>query len=74
MKKILSLITIVILLTGCHESVMQKGVVRKVEAEKRFGYKYEVTVDNIQQAGIGRSSYILWTDHNYRVGDTITIK
>ena len=74
MKKILSLITIVILLTGCHESVMQKGVVRKVEAEKRFGYKYEVTVDNIQQAGIGRSSYILWTDYNYRVGDTITIK
>ena len=74
MKKILSLIIVIVLLTGCHESVMQKGVVRKVEAEKQYGYKYEVTVDNIQQAGIGGSSYILWTDHNYRVGDTITIK
>ena len=74
MKKLLSLITVFVLLTGCQESVMQKGVVRKVEAEKRYGYKYEVTVDNIQQAGIGGSSYILWTDHNYRVGDTIIIK
>ena len=74
MKKILSLITVFVLLTGCQESVMQKGVVRKVEAEKRYGYKYTVTVDNIQQAGIGGSCYILHTDYNYRVGDTITIK
>lgn len=74
MKKLCVIIAAIALLTGCHESVMQKGVVRKVEAEKRYGYKYEVTVDNIQQAGIGGSSYILWTDHNYRVGDTIIIK
>ena len=74
MKKLCIIIAAIALLTSCQEPVMQKGVVRKVEAEKRYGYKYEVTVDNIQQAGIGGNSYILWTDHNYRVGDTITIK
>lgn len=74
MKKIMILITAVSLISGCQESVMQKGVVRKVEAEKRYGYMYRVIVDNIQQAGIGGSSYELWTDYNYRVGDTITIK
>ena len=73
MKK-LCVIAAIALLTGCQESVMQKGVVRRVEADKSFGYKYTVTVDNIQQAGIGGSCYILHTDYNYRVGDTITIK
>lgn len=73
MKKILYVL-IVALLSGCLEEVMQKGVVMKVESDKSFGYKYTVTVYNIQKAGIGGSRYILHTDYNYRVGDTITIK
>ena len=76
MKKLIILITAV-LLAGCEydtQMTMQEGVVQKVAIAKEHGYKYRVEVKNINASGIGYTGYTLWTDYNYRVGDTIVIK
>lgn len=78
MKKFLIIITVLFVLIGCesekYSRTMQKGVVLSVAMSNEHGYKYYVEVKNINQAGVSYSKYILLTDYNYHVGDTITIK
>ncbi len=75
MKKILALFALCILLTACGKSLaFQFGVVTKSETNDTYGYKYRVEVNNVSKKGIHRGSYVLLTNENYRVGDTITIK
>ena len=47
MKKLLTLIALIVLLTACEkETVFQKGIVIKTEANDTYGYKYRVSVIN----------------------------
>ena len=75
MKKLLALVVLIVLLTACEkETVFQKGIVIKTEANDTYGYKYRVEVINVTPKGFKSSCYKLLTNENYRVGDTITIK
>lgn len=76
MKKLLILFTVMVLLTGCEGDGMafQIGVVVKSETNDTNGYKYRVKVRNIAKKGICTGHYVLLTDENYRVGDTIIIR
>ena len=75
MKKLLALIALIVLLTACEkETVFQKGIVVKTEANDTYGYKYRVEVINVTPKGFKPSRYKLLTNENYRVGDTIKIK
>ena len=75
MKKLLALVALIVLLTACEkETVFQKGIVIKTEANDTYGYKYRVEVLNVALKGFKPSWYKLLTNENYRVGDTITIK
>ena len=75
MKKLLTLIALIVLLTACEkETVFQKGIVFKSETNSTYGYKYRVSVINFTHKGVKPSWYKLLTNENYRVGDTITIK
>jgi hypothetical protein len=76
MKKILALFALCVLLTACGKSlVFQSGVVTKSENNDTYGYKYRVEVENIaKKGGMHYGSYVLLTNENYRVGDTIRIK
>lgn len=75
MKKLLTLIALIVLLTACEEeTVFQTGIVIKTEMNISYGYKYRVEVKNVAHKGIQPSWYTLLTNENYRVGDTITIK
>ena len=75
MKKLLALVALIVLLTACEkETICQKGIVVKTEANDTYGYKYRVSVINFTHKGVTPSWYKLLTNENYRVGDTITIK
>ena len=75
MKKLLTLIALIVLLTACEkETIFQKGIVVKTEANDTYGYKYRVSVINFTHKGVTPSWYKLLTNENYRVGATITIK
>ena len=75
MKKLLTLVALIVLLTACEkETVFQKGIVIKTEANDTYGYKYRVEVINVTPKGFKPSWYKLLTNENYRVGDTIIIK
>ena len=77
MKKLLTLIALIVLLTACEEeTVFQTGIVIKTEANSNdtYRYKYCVEVLNVTPKGFRPSWYKLLTNENYRVGDTITIK
>lgn len=75
MKKLLTLIALIVLLTACEkETIFQKGIVVKSETNNTYGYKYRVEVLNIGYKGITPSWYTLLTNENYRIGDSITIK
>lgn len=77
MKKLLFvLFTMAVLFVSCEPDriTMQKGVVVKSEVNESYGYKYCVKVNNISKKGLCTGYYILYTDENYRVGDTIKIK
>lgn len=76
MKKLLfMLFAMAILFVGCQDTtVFQNGIVVKSEFDNTYGYKYRVSVKNIPNKGTNSSHYVLLTDKNYRVGDTIKIK
>lgn len=74
MKMILALFALCVLFVGCDPMTFQIGVVTKSKTNDTHGYKYRVEVDNVSKKGIHRGSYVLLTNENYRVGDTITIK
>ena len=75
MKKLVTLIALIVLLTACEkETVFQKGIVVKTEANDTYGYKYRVSVINFTHKGVTPSWYKLLTNENYRIGDSITIK
>ena len=75
LKKLLALVALIVLFTACEkETVFQKGIVIKTEANDTYGYKYRVEVINFTHKGVKPSWYKLLTNENYRVGDTITIK
>ena len=75
MKKLLALAALIVLLAACEkETIFQKGIVVKTEANDTYGYKYRVSVINFTHKGVTPSWYKLLTNENYRVGDTITIK
>lgn len=77
MKKLLFvLFAMAVLFISCEPDrmAMQKGVVVKSEVNESYGYKYCVRVRNISKKGLYIGYYILYTDENYRVGDTIKIK
>ena len=74
MKKLLVLFTGLLLFASCTEITMQNGVVVKVETTDAYGYKYRVEVKSIVKKGLDPGKYVLLTDKNYRVGDTLCIK
>lgn len=78
MKKLLVLFTGLLLFASCtfHEDeiAMQNGVVVKVETNDAYGYKFRVEVKNIAKKGLSPEKYVLLTDKNYLVGDTLCIK
>ena len=76
MKKLLVLFTGLLLFASCTEVeiAMQNGVVVKVETNDAYGYKYRVEVKSIVKKGLYPGKYVLLTDKNYRVGDTLCIK
>ena len=78
MKKLLVLFTCLLLFVSCtfHEMEIttQNGVVDKVETNDSYGYKFRVEVKCIVKKGVTHEKYVLLTDKNYRVGDTLCIK
>ena len=74
MKKLLVLFTGLLLFASCTEIAMQNGVVVKVETTDTYGYKYRVEVKSIAKEGTYLGKYVLLTDNNYLVGDTLCIK
>jgi hypothetical protein len=76
MKKLMLFATVIILFASCEEptTALQYGVVEKNELCDSYGYKYKVTVKNIAKQGINNNHYILLTNENYHIGDTIKIK
>ena len=74
MKKLSVLFTGLLLFASCTKITMQNGVVVKVETYNEYGYKYRVEVKSIANEGIYFGKYVLLTDKNYRVGDTLCIK
>ena len=76
MKKLMLFIS-GLLLVSCNysdEVAMQDRVVNKVETNDTHGYKYRVEVKHVARKGIATGKYVLLTDENYKVGDTIRIK
>lgn len=76
MKKLILFIS-GLLLVSCNcgdEVAMQDGIVNKVETNDTHGYKYRVEVKHVAKKGIATGKYVLLTDKNYRVGDTLCIK
>ena len=74
MKKLLVIFTGLLLFASCTEITMQNGVIVKVETTNTYGYKYRVEVKSIVKKGLDPGKYVLLTDKNYRVGDTLCIK
>ena len=78
MKKLFVLFTGLLLFASCTfhevEIAMQNGVVVKVETNDAYGYKYRVEVKCIVKKGLDPGKYVLLTDKNYQVGDTLCIK
>ena len=75
MKKLLFILisAMLVVLTGCETTVVQYGVVQEISDAGMYGYKYKVVVKNIRKEGIHRDDYILYSDRNYHVGDTVKI-
>ena len=69
-----------LLMTGCqdHQEVLTVGVVTSVSKNNsgyvESEYKYVVTVQNCTVRALHMSSYQLYTNDKYYVGDTIRIK
>ena len=62
-----------VVLTGCERTVVQCGVVKEISDAGLYGYKYKVVVKNIRKEGIHTDDYILYSDRNYHIGDTVRI-
>ena len=75
MKKLLFILisAMLVVLAGCETTVVQYGVVKEISDASMYGYKYKVVVKNIRKKGIHTDDYILYTDRNYHVGDTVKI-
>jgi hypothetical protein len=82
MKKLFSIIAVVICLCSCSEDnyiVDRNGIVVGITTEYRCKSlispktKYKVDVNVLYNYGREeiRSSYVLYTDHKYAIGDTI---
>ncbi len=74
MKKILALFALCVLFVSCESTTFQIGVVTKSETNGTHGYKFRVKVKNVSKNGVYGGTYVLLTNENYSVGDTITIK
>ena len=74
MKKLILFISGLLLVSCSDEVAMQDGVVNKVETNDTHGYKYRVEIKHVARKGIATGKYVLLTDENYKVGDTIRIK
>jgi len=74
MKKLILFISGLLLVSCSDEVAMQDGVVNKVETNDTHRYKYRVEVKHVARKGIATGKYVLLTDENYKVGDTIRIK
>ena len=74
MKKLMLFISGLLLVSCSDEVAMQDGVVNKVETNDTHGYKYRVEVKHVARKGIATGKYVLLTNENYKVGDTIRIK
>ena len=83
MKRIFSIIAVVLCLCSCGENhiIDRNGVVVGITTKYTCGSlinpktKYKVNVEVIYNYGrdVAKSKYVLYTDHKYAIGDTIKI-